>query len=209
MPINKFAGWGVAPEDAPRPPGLGAILRVGLGALNTTIDKRLAAGAVSPAPLPRTPSRTALRVIWSLNAVRDALSDQEEPGLESTNGQLERRFFSKAVEQIQRFLEQFHEKLLIPYRAQFRPLDVDGDDFDDFDLERRKRMAEVAGFEWAVMAVVEDSPEAQGFEWVEVVIFEEPNEAPNRREGITTVADEARSGAAATRTPRRSTKQRR
>jgi hypothetical protein len=209
MPLNKFAGWGVAPEDAPRLPGLGAVLRVGLAALNMTLDQRLSAGNVTPAPMPRTPSRTALRVIWSLNAVRDALSDQDEPSVGSTNAQLERRYFSKAVGQIQRFLEQFHDKLLIPYRAQFRPLDVDDDEFDDFDLERRKRMAEVAGFEWAVMAIIEDSPEAEAFEWVEVAVFEYPHEAPNRQEGVTAVADEAPSGAAATRKPRRSTKQRR
>jgi hypothetical protein len=157
MPLNKFAAWGVELALKPRPPGLGAVVRSGLRELNETISKGLppAGGGAQP-PLVKTPTATALRIVWSLNAVRDALSDQGTPTVADTNTQIEERQESEAVGEIQAFLEQHYPRLAAHYREQFRTLEADTDDFDAFDLERRERLAELASFELVVMASVGD-----------------------------------------------------
>jgi hypothetical protein len=157
MPLNKFATWGVALIDRPRQPGLTAVTRVGLTAINAT----LARAAPPPPPVVQTPSVTALRIVWSLNAARDALADQDDPNVVTTNDQLRKRLESHAVVQIAAFLNTRHPELHTHYVKQFRPLEADPDDPDDldaFDLERRERLAELTTFELLVMAKVGDPP---------------------------------------------------
>jgi hypothetical protein len=167
MPLNKFAAWGVEPIATLRPPGLGGLLRARLQALDKTIGTELAtiadgvtriADRLPGPPAPPVPSSAALRVIWSLNAVRDALSDQGEPSLGSTNAQIGERRASQAVKEITDFLYGAHRRLQERYLAQFRLLDDFGDDFLAFDRVRRERLAELTAFEVAVMAEVGDPP---------------------------------------------------
>jgi hypothetical protein len=154
MLLNKFAGWGIEPIDRVRPPGLGAVTRVGLGAINTTLEKTLP----DPSPMVKTPSATGLRIVWSLNAVRDALSDQNCASVDDTNDQIANRHASNSVAEIGVFLEQCHPDLVGPYELQFRRLEADSDDAAAFDLERRERLAELATFELLVMASVGERP---------------------------------------------------
>jgi hypothetical protein len=170
MPLNKFAPWGVEPIATPRPPGLGALVRVGFQALDKTMSTRLTmigegvtkiAGRLPGAPTPPVPSASALRVIWSLNAVRDALSDQGEPSVDSTNAQIEDRRASQAVEDIAAFLARAYPPLHAGYLEQFRPL-ADVEDSAAFYPARRKRLAELTAFELKVMAEVADPPLENG-----------------------------------------------
>jgi hypothetical protein len=157
MPLNKFAAWGAELVLRPRPPGLGAVTRLGLAAIERTLDDNLPGkGGGVPPPVVKTPSSTALRIVWSLNAVRDALSDQGDPNVGDTNEQIEARHDSDAVIEIAQFIEDQHADLLDHYHGQFRMLDADPDDLDAFDLERRERLAELATFELLVVASVED-----------------------------------------------------
>jgi hypothetical protein len=157
MPLNKFAAWGAELALRPRPPGLGAVTRLGLAAIKRTLDDNLPGkDGGTPPPVVMTPSSTALRIVWSLNAVRDALSDQGDPNVGDTNEQIEARHDSDAVIEIAQFIEDRHADLLDHYHGQFRALDADPDDFEAFDLERRERLAELATFELLVMASVED-----------------------------------------------------
>lgn len=156
MPLNKFAAWGAEPIARVRLPGLGAVTRIGLGAINGTLVKALP----NPSPMVKTPSATALRIVWSLNAVRDALSDQECASVGDTNLQIANRQGSHAVEEIGAFLEQYHPDLIESYELQFRPLEADDDDAEAFDLERRERLAELTTFELLVMASVGDPAQA-------------------------------------------------
>jgi hypothetical protein len=153
MPLNKFAAWGKVPT-APRPLGLTAIVRSRLDALTAVIDSAL------PQPLPSVavPSSTALRTVWSLNAVRDALSDQGDPNVGDTNAQIAQRLESDAVVDVAELLKDRHADLADDYETQFRPLEADPDDRPGFDLERRERLAELAAFELRVMAEVDDPP---------------------------------------------------
>lgn len=151
MPLNKFAAWGLEPVVARRPSGLGAVTRLGLAA----IDASLAKGLPGPTqPLVKTPSSEALRVVWSLNAVRDALSDQQCASVDDTNAQIDNRRQSHAVVQIDAFLEEHYPELVAPFRLQFRSLQAG--DVQAFDLQRRERLAELATFELLVMATVQD-----------------------------------------------------
>jgi hypothetical protein len=152
MPLNKFAGWGIEPIALARPPGLGAVTRIGLGAIKTTLEKALP----NPTPIIKTPSATGLRIVWSLNAVRDALSDQECASVGDTNGQITQRHDSHAVTEIYKFLGQYHPDLAGPYDLQFRQLEADDENAAAFDLERRERLAELATFELLVMGSVDD-----------------------------------------------------
>jgi len=154
MPLNKFAAWGPEPLARARPPGLGAIMREGLGAIDTTLKAGLPGQTPStPAPGAATPSATGLRVIWSLGPVRDALLDQGKPTLASTNRQIEAHLNSKSVAEVNDFLKQEYPDLHEPYLLQFAPLQsgVQG-----FELERRQRLAELVDVELEIMATVED-----------------------------------------------------
>jgi hypothetical protein len=157
MPLNKFAGWGVALLDKPRPPGLTSVTRLGLGAINSTLLKM----APAQTPVVKTPSSTALRIVWSLNAVRDALSDQGDPNVGDTNQQIDARLHTDAVDEVLELLKSTHPELLEHYRGQFRLLEADPDDADAFDLERRERLAELTTLELLVMTTVGDTPTPQ------------------------------------------------
>ena len=153
MPLNKFADWGKVPAPR-RLPGLGAIVRTRLDALTAVIGDAL------PEPVPEVavPSSTALRVVWSLNAVRDALSDQGNPNVGDTNDQIAQRLASDAVQEIAELLKERHPDLLAGYEDQFLSLDADPDDLPAFDQERRERLAKLTAFELRVMAEVDDPP---------------------------------------------------
>jgi hypothetical protein len=153
MPLNKLADWGKVPVPR-RPLGLTAIMRTRLDALNAVIEAALP----EPPTVVAVPSVTALRVVWSLNAVRDALSDQGDPNVSDTNDQIAQRMHSDAVREIAEHLKQHHAELLLDYETQFLPLEADPDDLPGFDLERRERLAELAAFELRVMAEVDDPP---------------------------------------------------
>lgn len=155
MPLNKFASWGAAPVAVPRPPGLGAVTRAGLSSLNNTLRQRLP-GPGGGRPTPATPTTQGLRVVWSLGAVRDALTDQGSPSADSTNEQIDVRADSAAVEDLSAFLELFHPRLHPLYLRQFRHLTQDDSGFDQ---ERRERLAELLAFELDAMAMVEDPPQ--------------------------------------------------
>jgi hypothetical protein len=154
MPLNKYANWGIAPLAQPRPPGLGAILRNGLGALDITLQQGLP-GKGGGVPVPAMPSDNGLRVVWTLGAVRDALMDQGNPDPDSTNEQIDERARSDAVEKTLAFLDQSYPRLLPAYQLQFRRLDQGP---QGFDLERRERLAELLAFELEAMATIEDPP---------------------------------------------------
>jgi hypothetical protein len=156
MPLNKFAAWGAEPIARARAPGLGAVTRIGLGAINGTLVKALP----NPSPMVKTPSATALRIVWSLDAVRDALSDQECASVGDTNQQIAEAQGSSAVEETGAYVGQYHPDLIDPYKLQFRRLEADNGDAEAFDLERRERLAELVTFELLVMAIVGDAPDA-------------------------------------------------
>jgi hypothetical protein len=159
MPLNKFAGFGFTPIARPRPLGLTAVTKSRLDSINSTLLTAFPP-APPPAPTPTvpTPSVTALRIVWSLNAVRDGLSDQGCPSVGATNEQLSQRLNTDAVEDVVAFLAKAHPTLEEPYRLQFRALHAHPDDAAAFDLERRERLAELATFELLVMATVPDAP---------------------------------------------------
>jgi len=143
MPLNKFAPWGTLPPPRPARPGIAAVV--------ATLVKDQA--PVPPPQQPPTPSRAALWLIWTLNAVRDALSDQGDPSPTSTNEQLAVHERSASVAKAKYFLERRHAGLVRDYTRQFRPVD---DESEMFDLDRRQRLAELLRFEWAVMTNVVD-----------------------------------------------------
>jgi hypothetical protein len=161
MPLNKYATWGAEPLTAQRPPGLGAIMRNGFGVMNLTLQKGLPGPTPAPVPSPApspgvlvpTPSTRGLRVVWSLGAVRDALTDQSRPTLEKCNQQIEVHLNSAAVRDVGDLLKQEYVDLYDPYLLQFRPLQSEA---AGFDLERRERLAELAAVELEIMATVED-----------------------------------------------------
>jgi hypothetical protein len=153
MPLNKFAAWGNVPAPERPGPGIGSIVDTGLLRLNATIKDR-------PVPThPPTPSNTGLRVVWSLNAVRDALCDQREPSLAFTNRQIVARRETDAVGDIADMLEERYPKLFPLYLAQFDELN---EEKGDYYAQRRERLAELAHFEWLAMATVQDPDDPGG-----------------------------------------------
>ena len=153
MPLNKFAAWGNVPAPERPGPGIGSVVDTGFLRLNAAIRDR-------PAPMhPPTPSSAGLRVVWSLHAVRDALCDQEKPSLALTNRQIVARRETDAVGDIADMLEKRHPGLFPLYLAQFDELDEEN---GDYDTQRRKRLAELARFEWLAMATVQDLDDPGG-----------------------------------------------
>src|SRR5262249_42502324 len=153
MSLNKYAGWGalpaVAPPKASALPGLldaiGHPLAPGgtfdqalwglgqmLAAINATIGK------IGPAPVPGppgvpVPSQSAVLIVWSLTGVRDALCDQRNASLASTNRQLKTQANSARTKAIGNWLAQNYPPVATDFGLQFR--DLSG--APGFDVERR------------------------------------------------------------------------
>lgn len=144
MPLIKSAPYGLL---SPRLPasrlGVARTLDSRLGRLNHLVQIAVS-GAAS------TVSDKALRVIWSLNPVRDALSDQNKPTFVGTNRHIDRQWQSQAATQTLAWLKGHHPGLAADYEAQFRAL-ADAPGFLD---ERRDRLGELATFEQRVIAEV-------------------------------------------------------
>lgn len=151
MRIDKFALWTAAPTVLQPKSSTQHVV----DAIDRVTKAIKGQGSVGAPPTPATPSPTALRIIRSLNPVRDALCDLGAPSAQSSNAQIEHSRDSAGVREIVELLDDAYPKLLDPYQTQFRSL-VRGD--REYDPERRERLAELVGVELLVMATVTDGP---------------------------------------------------
>lgn len=159
MRLIKDAGWGRLPgAQAASTPGPNSLrakvanLAVPLANIDAAIQRLATPGGTDRPP---APSQTAFLIVWSLSGVRNALCDQGTPTPKSTNDQLDTHFKNRNVQAIWKWLQVNYPPLAAAYKAQFDTLDPAAD-ASAFDGERRQRLANLAGFEWLVMATVAD-----------------------------------------------------
>lgn len=158
MPLNKFAGFGVAAFDATRAPGIGSVLSTnkavgtGLAEVAAEIHKLVLVTQGGPGQGGETPSVAAVAIVTALGQLRDPLCDQTTT-LAELNDRLQAMWKrpSKRMKDAYASLADLQE-LADGFKRQFDLFDPQA----EFEPQRRKRIAELVAFEWKVLSEVDD-----------------------------------------------------
>ena len=143
--LRPLAGLPQAVADA------NAVTATGFARLEDGIGRLVDVTRAAAGPA-KVPSAAAFRILARLSQVHDALCDQKRPTLENANKRLESERTAAATRESSELLARSDPALASAFDAQFRPLG----DAQEFELQRRVRLAELLGVEWRVMADIED-----------------------------------------------------